>query len=112
MIEKIVLNYLKEHINYPVLMEQPKTKPETFVVIEKTSGGRENCLNQATLAIQSYGKTLLNAAELNELVKETMLNIIELKEIARCALDSDYNFTDDTTKQYRYQAVFDFTYYD
>lgn len=112
MIEKIVLNYLKEHINYPVLMEQPKTKPTTFVLIEKTSGGRENCLNTATLAIQSYSDTLLNAAELNESVKSAMLNITTLKEISRCHLDSDYNYTDDTTKQYRYQAIFDFTYYD
>lgn len=112
MIEKIVLDYLKEHIECPVLMEQPKTKPTTFVLLEKTSGGRENCLNEATIAIQSYSDTLLKAAELNETVKSNMLNIIELKKIARCSLDSDYNFTDDTTKQYRYQAVFDFTYYD
>lgn len=112
MIEKIVLDYLKAHIECPVLMEKPKTKPNTFVLLEKTNGGRENCLNSATIAIQSYSDTLFKAAELNETVKSTMLNIIELKKIARCSLDSDYNFTDDTTKQYRYQAVFDFTYYD
>lgn len=112
MIEKIVYDYLKTHIESPVYMEQPKDKPGTFVLLEKTSGGRENYLNSATIAIQSYAPSLLNAAELNETVKSTMLNIIELKEIARCQLDSDYNFTDDTTKQYRYQAVFDFTYYD
>lgn len=112
MIEKIVLDYLKSHIEYPVDMEQPETKPNTFVVLEKISGGRENCLNYATIAIQSYADTLFKAAELNETIKTTMLSIIELKKIARCSLDSDYNFTDDTTKQYRYQAVFDFTYYD
>ena len=112
MIEKIVLNYLKEHIDYPVLMEQPKTKPSTFVLLEKTSGGRDNCLNTATLAVQSYADTLLGAAELNELVKSAMLHITTLKAIARCHLDSDYNYTDDTVKQYRYQAVFEFTYYD
>lgn len=111
MIEKIVLDYLKSHIEYPVYMEQPKTKPVTFVLLEKTSGGRENCLNSATIAIQSYSDTLFKAAELNETVKTTMLSIIELKEIARCSLNSDYNFTDDTTKQYRYQAVYNFTYY-
>ena len=32
-------------------------------------------------------------------------------EVASCRLNSDYNFTDTTKKQYRYQAVFDIVYY-
>ena len=40
-----------------------------------------------------------------------MLQIIELSEITRVDLNSDYNFTDETTKQPRYQAVFDLVHY-
>ena len=83
-----------------------------FAVIEKTSGGViDNFVCSATLAIQSYGSTLLEAAQTNELVKGLMVSAIELSDVARCRLNSDYNFTDTTKKQYRYQAVFDIIHY-
>ena len=37
--------------------------------------------------------------------------LIELGIIASVRLNSDYNYTDTTTKQYRYQAVFDIVHY-
>ena len=37
--------------------------------------------------------------------------MINLDEIASVKLNSDYNFTDEETKQYRYQAVFDIKHY-
>ena len=42
---------------------------------------------------------------------ETMLDIDELDSISKCELNSDYNFTDTQQKKYRYQAVFNLTYY-
>lgn len=32
-------------------------------------------------------------------------------EISGVKLDRDYNFTDTTTREYRYQAIYDLTYY-
>lgn len=40
-----------------------------------------------------------------------MEKALNLDEIASVKLDNDYNFTDTETKEYRYQAVFDITYY-
>lgn len=111
MIEKIVLNYLKSKLAVPVEMEEPATKPESYVVIQKTGSSRVNYIFSATIAVQSYGKSLYKAAELNEAVKDAMLNIIEVNEVASCRLNSDYNFTDSQTKRYRYQAVFELTHY-
>jgi len=34
-----------------------------------------------------------------------------LNEIGKVKLNSDYNFTDTVTKQYRYQAVYDISHY-
>lgn len=51
------------------------------------------------------------AAELNEKVKSAMDEIVELDEVTRCELNSDYNYTDTSRKKYRYQAVFDITHY-
>ncbi|HEL2533797.1 TPA: hypothetical protein TZ285_001861 [Streptococcus suis] len=111
MIEIICLNFLSEHLPVPVYTEHEKVMPDSFVVFEKTSGGKKNHLNQATLAIQSYGQSLKEAAFLNEEVKQAVEKMVELPSISRVELNSDYNFTDTETKRYRYQAVVDFIYF-
>lgn len=112
MIEIIVCNFLKNAIeDVPVFMETPEVMPETFVLIEKTGSGMNNHIKSATFAIQSYASSLYEAASLNEIVKEKMLDIIGEKEITKVSLNSDYNFTDTTIKKYRYQAIFDVKHY-
>lgn len=111
MIEKIIIDYLKTELTVPVVAEQPKTPSDSFVLIEKTGSSERNHTRSATMAIQSYSTTLLNAATLNEEVISKMREIVKLPSIGSCFLNSDYNFTDETTKIYRYQAVFELTYY-
>lgn len=117
MIEKVVLDYLSSVLDVPVLMESPESypnpteNPTEYVRIEKTGSSRENHIFTATFAIQSYASTLYKAALLNDKVKEAMENIITLDEIASEDLNSDYNFTDESKKQPRYQAVFDLVHY-
>ena len=111
MIEKIILNYLKSVLDCPVYMEEPKDKPDKFVLIQTTGASRVHYIYSATVTLQSYDKTLLKAAELNEAVKNAMFGIITCPEVASSRLNSDYNFTDVTTKRYRYQAVFELIHY-
>lgn len=112
MIEKTILDYLSDCLpDVPVYMEVPADRPAVFVVIEKTGSSRINHIDSATIAVQSYGATLYDAAVLNERVKTAMLDAITLDSISRAALNSDYNYTDTTAKHYRYQAVFDVTFY-
>ncbi len=111
MIETIVLDYLSEALNAPAFMEVPENPPGEFVVVEKTGGPEEDHIKFATLAIQSYAASLYEAALLNESVKSAMDNLAALDVICRVSLNSDYNFTDTASKQYRYQAVFDLIYY-
>ena len=111
MIEKIVLDYLLTELSVPVVMEKPKTVPEEYVLIEKTGSGVENLINRATLAIQSVSSlSLYRAATLNETVKEAMDSIITLPAVSKSKLNSDYNFTNTETKEYRYQAVYDLVF--
>lgn len=110
MIEITILNYLKNKLDVSVFTEHQKEEPYSFVIFEKISSSLTNGINHATFAFQSYGASLLEACKLNERVKEAMLDMIELDEIGRVKLNSDYNFTDTTEKRYRYQAVFDITY--
>ena len=111
MIEQIILDYLNAAgvTSYMEIPEGGGTPP--FAIIQKTGGGEENKLRHATIAIQSYGSSMYNAASLNETVISAMDGLPARPEVASCRLNSDYNFTDTTKKQYRYQAVFDVVYY-
>ena len=111
MIEKSIFDYLTTALSVPVYMELPKSKPTKCVVIEKTGSGRSNHINTATFAVQSYAPTLYEAAELNETAKAAMDSAVTLADVAASRLNSDYNYTDTTTKEYRYQAVYDITHY-
>lgn len=110
MIEIIILNHLKKYLEVPVHLEK-QTNVKPYVLFEKTSSGKSNHLPSATIAFQSYGNSLFEAAELNEKVKSAVEKLIELNDIRGLDLNSDYNFTDTTTKEYRYQAVYDIRYY-
>lgn len=110
MIEVTVLQYLANSLDVPCYMERPATEPESYVIISKTGSGRENRINKATFAIQSYAPSMYAAALLNEQVKIAMDAIIDTENVSKSALNSDYNYTNTTDKSYRYQAVYDLVY--
>ena len=111
MIEIIIKKYLDGHLDVPSFFEYETKMPDSFILIEKTSGSERDHSKSATFAFQSYAKSLYKACELNEKLKEAVEKMINLDEIASVKLNSDYNFTDEETKQYRYQAVFDIKHY-
>ena len=112
MIEKVILDYLNAEMTCPVKMETPKTPPEKYVLIEKTSSALDEHLYRSTIAIQSYAGTLYDAASLSAEVVELMAyGLDEKEEVISVSLNSEYNFTDTSTKKYRYQAVFDIAHY-
>ena len=111
-IETIVIKYLSDSIpNARVYAEVPEKPSGEFYVIDKTGGSVLNRVTTSTIAVQSYGSSKLNAAQMNETVKQAMENIVTLPEIGGCHLNSDYNFTNTGKRQHRYQAVFDITHY-
>lgn len=113
--EITVRKFLESKLSVPVIMEMPKDKASQFVVIEKTGGTQTNHIPSTILTIQSYGPSMYDAIMLNEEVKKWMLDgiegLISLDDVVSVELNSDYNFTDETTKRYRYQAVFDIIHY-
>lgn len=112
MIETIVLNYLKTKMNVDVVMEYPTKATSTFLLLEKVGGGQqEKYLSNASFTIQSYAPSLAECAKLNDQVVNCIKQLDELQEISKVEVDSSYNFTDPSTKQYRYQALFDIVYY-
>ena len=111
MIEIVILNYLNENLPVPCYLTKDKDTPNSYVLFERTGSRKKNQLSSATFAFQSYAKSLYGAAMLNEELKKTIEDMIVLNEISGVKLNSDYNFTDTETKEYRYQAVFDINHY-
>lgn len=113
MIEVVVREFLDHELNVDVFLQYPSgRKARRFIVLEKVGSSRENFLNRASIAIQSYEEDLYWAARLNEVVKEAMGTLAKDSRIGAVRLISDYNFTDLEMKRYRYQAVYEIYYYD
>jgi hypothetical protein len=109
MIETVVLNYLLDE-GFSAYMERPSKPPEEYVLLEKTGSRRSNLIVTSTFAIQSYAASLADAAKLNEQVKEAMNEADTLTGVSASVCVSDYNYTNTTAKQYRYQAVYEITH--
>lgn len=111
MIEKTIRDWLVAG-GFAALLEMPDAYTPPLVLIEKLGSGKENRIPSALIAVQSYGASMYAAAALNEQVKARMEAMEILPEICRVRINSDYNYTDTARKRYRYQAVFDITYYE
>lgn len=115
-IEKTLIDYLiaqdLPEIGWAVYPTTPKQPvPENYIIIDKTGARSANGITQATIAIQSISsESLLKAAQINEMVVVAMRNIASVENIFGAHLQTDYNFTNTATKQFRYQAVYDITY--
>lgn len=105
-----LLSYLNANLSVEAYAEAPEALAD-YVLLEQTGSSRRNHIITTTIAIQSYGSSMLNAMTLNEEVKAVMDGFLQLDDVTRVELETDYNFTDTTTKQYRWQAVYDITHY-
>lgn len=110
MIEKLLLDYLDDNLEVFVGYEPPGQTTD-YVLIDKTGSSRTNHIITSTFAIQSYAPSLYEAMLLNKELCEAMEGFAELDQITRVELETDYNFTNTATKQYRWQAVFNITHY-
>ena len=111
-IESLLISYLNGK-GYTAFGEEPEKPPAVYLVVGKVGSRHENHIDGAVITIRSYAVSLEQAAALNKRVRHTMLyELPELDDIAGVYLNSDYPQADPETKRYRYQAVYDITYYD
>lgn len=111
MIEITVRDFLAENLPVHVYMEFPADPVSQFVVLRKGDSSREDWLRSAMFVADSYGGSLLEAARLNEQVKVAMDGLTDLGEISASKPAGDYPAFDERNKRYRYQAVYNITYY-
>ena len=112
LIEATVICYLMNALKTEdVYAERPIDPPDEYYIIEKTAAGEENHVQKATIVVQSISSvSLLSAATMSKDVEKAMKNLITVTNVSKCKLNSAYNFTNQETREYRYQAVFDITY--
>lgn len=110
MITKDLLDYLGEQLSVGVYAEAPEQLTD-YVLLDQTATSNMNHITTTTIAVQSYASSLYGAMTLNEDVKAAMEGFAELAQVAKVKLETDYNFTNTATKQYRWQAVYHITHY-
>ena len=110
MIIKDLLDYLGTQLSVGVYAEAPDQLTD-YVLLDQTATSNENHITTTTIAVQSYGTSLYDAMVLNESVKAAMESFAELAQVTKVKLQTDYNFTNTATKQYRWQAVYNITHY-
>lgn len=112
MVEKIILDYLTQYGPLPTYMERPEDAPIEYCLIEKTGENIADQLTTATIAVQTYGKSLYRAADFNSEVVDLMRELPHYSDaVSAVKVNTNGNFTDIPAKKHRYQAVFLVTYY-
>lgn len=113
MIESTILSFLNNAgLDAPLYMEIPENPPEEFYILENTGQSMRDHVRTTTMAVQSYAQSMERAADLAYEIDEIILETLqELDDVAGVRLNSLYNFTDQSTKQYRYQGVYIITHY-
>ena len=119
MIEEIVREHLIDEIELPAYLEEPEKPPRKYMLIEKV-GSSDGCtksraahrIGGAMILVKSISAdSLVQAALLNEQVKQSMWRLVEHDSVTKVVCNSDLNNTDPETHRYRYQALFDIKYY-
>ena len=111
MIEAIIRNFLLNVVDVPVYVTVPAEPADSYVVVERTGGGVDEHIRRATIAVQSYGVNREQAATLHETILAELPAIADGDKVSACYVNAEYSYTDEATKKYRYQSVFDITYY-
>ncbi|MGO5338051.1 hypothetical protein ACTQZS_14840 [Bilifractor sp. LCP19S3_H10] len=107
MIEVKLYNFLKARLDdVTVCLERPETKPEYYVLIERTGGTETNYISSATVDIISKAPTLYKAMELDEKVRNIMRDFVSVDNVSSCIPNATGNWTDTVTHEYRYHSTF------
>ena len=113
-IEQLVRTTLEGITHYPAYLEEPPApRPERYYRTARLGRSGENHISRARLAVQSYAPSLAGAMALNREAYNVMNDLLlGDPAVSRVSLVSDYDFTDTATKRYRWQAIYEITYYD
>ena len=112
MIQAIIRDYLlTELVTVPIYMEQPKSAPSEWVLIELGDSGITNQICAATLFIRCSAQSMYAAAALSESVKDAMLDAVKHDAISSVKIGGERSGIDTTNHIYQYDLTFNIFYY-
>lgn len=94
-----------------VFGEVPAERPERFITVERTGGGRDGLLDNAQLAVQVWAGSTYDALRLAELVAGVLTRLpARLPWLAAVTVNSIANFPDTSGTKLRHRAqIFAYT---
>ena len=96
-----------------VAAEVPEDYTDALIVVSRVGEQVDNHLRRTRLAVQCYGATMLDAAaRCEDAVGALMTLPANDAGVTALRVETTYNWTDETTKRYRYQAVVHVSYYE
>lgn len=108
-IEADVIAFLKSQFAVPVSASVPKDRPARFITVERTGGALDTFRDLPIFAIQSWGMSVADAADLADDVRLLLPELLSLPHVANVRVGSTYNYPDPDSSQARYQTVCDLT---
>ena len=110
-IEQTIRDYLLTKFqNVPIEVEEPTDAPSKYIVFRVIDQGMENHIWAVTVEFFCYGSSVYEASSLNEELKRTMLDIIELDSIFSCELGGGGSDFNNDQKSYRYRSYVNLFY--
>lgn len=112
MVDVEILNRLNALLSLDVYMEKPDDAPEEFYVIQFVKGGNQHGLAEMSIIAQSYGNTMYRACDMNKDMEAALESLISEDYIRDISRNGSYPYNKTDIKQYRYQCLFDVSYYE
>lgn len=112
LIEQTVKEYLDTvyaNTGIGVYLEIPKSMPDKFIVFQLIDRDEENLIDEVTIEFRSYAPSKLEAATLDESLREAMKTLHEGSSIT-CKLGGGNDDTDTVLKKYRYRCYYNLYY--
>lgn len=113
-IEILIQRHLEGKTVYPTFLEEPAKpqRPPRYFLVARMGVSPQNHIHHGRIVVQSYAPSLAGAMALNRAAYDAMQSLPELSAVTAAALVTDYDFTDESTHRYRWQAVYEVIYYD
>lgn len=110
LIEQVVQDYLTNELgNIGVYPENPKPLPDKYVTFRIMDREKRNHINGVTFEFSSLASSKFEAAQLDELVRDAMENIIVIYDIS-CHFGGGNDDMDTSINKYRYRCYFNLFY--
>lgn len=105
MIEQTIFEFLKKHLDVPVVVAVPADRPDRFILFERTGGRVDEFRDLAEFAFQTWAQDVAGASLLADQLREVLPLLVTECDAASVTINGTYNYPDPASGQARYQTT-------